>query len=48
MIYWQYQVVCSILGLEEWLRVGWSIDKESFSEAVEVLETVISKAMDIT
>ena len=35
-------------GLEEWLRVGWSIDKKSFSEAVEVLETVISKAMDIT
>ena len=35
-------------GLEEWIRVGWSIDKKSFKEAVEVLETVISKAMDIT
>ena len=35
-------------GLEEWIRVGWSIDNKSFKEAVEVLETVISKAMDIT
>ena len=35
-------------GLEEWLRVGWSIDPDSFSEAVVVLEQVISQAMNIT
>jgi aspartate/methionine/tyrosine aminotransferase len=35
-------------GLEEWLRVGWSIDPESFAEAVSVLEVVIRTALDIT
>lgn len=35
-------------GLEEWLRVGWSIDPESFAKAAEVLEIVIRTAMDIT
>ena len=36
------------IGLDDWLRVGWSIDPESFARAVEVLEKVIFKAMDIT
>ena len=35
-------------GLEDWLRVGWSIDPDSFAKAVEVLEKVIIKALDIT
>ena len=35
-------------GLDDWLRVGWSIDPESFKSAVEVLEKVIIKALDIT
>ena len=35
-------------GLDDWLRVGWSIDPSSFTKAVEVLEKVIIKAMDIT
>ena len=35
-------------GLDEWLRVGWSIDPDSFSKAVKVLESVIITAMDIT
>ena len=35
-------------GLDDWLRVGWSIDPESFAKAVVVLESVIRTAMDIT
>ena len=35
-------------GLDDWLRVGWSIDPESFAEAVDVLETVLRTALDIT
>ena len=35
-------------GLEEWLRVGWSIDPESFAEALIVLEKVLLTAIDIT
>ena len=35
-------------GLEEWLRVGWSIDPKSFSEAIVVLEKVLRGAMNIT
>lgn len=35
-------------GLDEWLRVGWSIDHESFCKAVEVLETVLRTAINIT
>ena len=35
-------------GLEEWLRIGWSIDPVSFAEAVTVLELVIRTALDIT
>ena len=35
-------------GLEEWLRVGWSIDPESFSKAVIVLEKVLCEALNIT
>ena len=34
-------------GMDEWLRIGWSIDTESFTEAVKVLETVLRTAMDI-
>ena len=35
-------------GLDDWLRVGWSIDPESFAEAVDVLEVVLRTALDIT
>jgi aspartate/methionine/tyrosine aminotransferase len=35
-------------GLDEWLRVGWSIDPKSFAEAIYVLEEVIRTALDIT
>ena len=35
-------------GLDDWLRIGWSIDPNSFAEAVEVLEIVLRTAMDIT
>ena len=35
-------------GMDDWLRVGWSIDHDSFVEAVNALETVIRTAMDIT
>ena len=35
-------------GLDDWLRVGWSIDPKSFAEAVDVLETVLRTALDIT
>ena len=34
-------------GMDEWLRVGWSIDPNSFTKAVDVLETVLRTAMDI-
>ena len=35
-------------GLDDWLRVGWSIDPESFAAAVNVLENVLRTAMDIS
>ena len=35
-------------GLEEWLRIGWSIDPESFAKAVIVLEKVLLTAINIT
>ncbi len=35
-------------GLEEWLRVGWSIDPKSFAKAISVMEVVIRTALDIT
>ena len=34
-------------GMDEWLRIGWSIDPISFTKAVDVLETVLRTAMDI-
>ena len=34
-------------GLDDWLRVGWSIDPKSFAEAASVLETVLRTALDI-
>lgn len=35
-------------GLEEWLRVGWSIDPDSFASAIDVLEVVLRKAINIS
>jgi len=35
------------IGLDDWLRVGWSIDPESFAAAVDVLETVLRTALNI-
>jgi len=32
-------------GLDEWLRVAWSIEPQSFAAAVEVLERIIGNAM---
>ncbi len=34
-------------GMKEWLRVAWSIDPESFSEAIDALESVLRVAMNI-
>ena len=35
-------------GLEEWLRIGWSIDPDSFASAIDVLEVVLRKAINIS
>ena len=35
-------------NMDEWLRVGWSIEPSVFKAAVEVLEEVIREALDIT
>ena len=32
-------------GLDEWLRVAWSIEPQPFAAAVEVLEKIIGNAM---
>ena len=35
-------------NMDEWLRVGWSIEPSAFKAAIEVLEEVIREALDIT
>ena len=35
-------------GLDEWLRVGWSIEPKAFAKAVQVLEKVLTTAINIT
>ncbi|MDP6869456.1 MAG: pyridoxal phosphate-dependent aminotransferase [Candidatus Poseidoniaceae archaeon] len=35
-------------GLEDWLRVAWSVDETSFEKSLEVLESVLRTAMNIT